>query len=115
SWVSLLPPSPGPTACTRSARILGPLGSSIARRSADRSIDILEQGVDRRAAARRIRLRPPRRAEPGPRLLLSAPVKIEHPHIDQRDAGSFNHGVSGPQDPRCPRVIALESGRGGKG
>ncbi len=74
-------------------------------------LDVLQQRLDRGAAARLIGPSPTLLAEAGARISFGVLSEIVHRGIDNRDPCTFNDGVSGAQDPRRPCVVTLECHR----
>ena len=67
-----------------------------------------------RHAPCRIRPGPPIRAEACTHLPFRLFSEVVHRFVDDRGTGAFGDGVPSAQDPRRPRVVALEYRRGGE-
>jgi hypothetical protein len=78
------------------------------------SIEVLRP-IDRIPAPGGIRPDPPIGTEARSRVSFCLFPEVVYRAIGNRDACAFNDGVPDAQDPRGPRVVALECCRGGKG
>ena len=58
--------------------------------------------------------RPHRSGPRRPHLSFRPVPEVVHRFVDKRDPCAFGDGVPGAQNPRRPRIVALEDRRGGK-
>ena len=73
------------------------------------ALDVVQQRVDRGAAARVIRARPPFGSQASTRLLFGAVPEIAHRLITLGRSRAFGDGVPGCQYPGHPHIVALSA------
>src|SRR5262245_50851320 len=94
-------------------RLVIPFAPTSAR-SADQAADIFQQRINRNRASLRVRPRPSLRSQALARALLGTRQELPRQLVRYHRTRALVDRVAGTDNPRGPRIVALEDGSGGK-